>query len=189
MSEREFIEFCSPTLAGIKTGNLFTATYRSKRELAEEIRRFNVHFRAKGLRLTLLSYTKTRANVYLYRPQYLKQDILDSEAAAILRGLGYKPENADRCVAQLSWRMKQCPDREHFPHEIGLFLGYPPEDVRGFIEHKNEGCKCTGFWKVYGDQKAAERTFDSYRKCTRIYDDCYAHGASLDKLTVKTRRK
>lgn len=187
MSEHEFIIFCSPTLAGIKTGNLFTAKYRTKAELTEEIRRFNLRFRDKGLRLTLLSYTKTRANVYLYRPKYLKHDILDSEAASILRRLGYKPENADRCVAQLAWRMKQCSDREHFPHEIGLFLGYPPEDVRGFMEHKDEGCKCTGFWKVYGDRQAAERTFDSYRKCTRIYDACFERGTSLDKLAVCTR--
>lgn len=38
---------------------------------------------------------------------------------------------------------------EAFPHEIGLFLSYPPEDVRGFIEHKGHESKCEGCWKVY----------------------------------------
>ena len=23
-----------------------------------------------------------------------------------------------------------------FPHEVGLFLSYPPEDVKGFIDHR-----------------------------------------------------
>ena len=27
-----------------------------------------------------------------------------------------------------------------FPHEVGLFLGYPPEDVRGFIENHAKFC-------------------------------------------------
>ena len=38
-----------------------------------------------------------------------------------------------------------------FPHEIGIFLGYPLADVAGFIRNKGRNCKCIGTWKVYGD--------------------------------------
>ena len=31
-----------------------------------------------------------------------------------------------------------------FPHEVGLFLGYPPEDVKGFIDHRANNFKCAG---------------------------------------------
>ena len=51
---------------------------------------------------------------------------------------------------------------EAFPHEIGLFLSYPPEDVRGFIEHKGHESKCDGCWKVYGDAERAKKTFRTY---------------------------
>lgn len=46
-----------------------------------------------------------------------------------------------------------------FPHEIGLFLGYPLEDVQGFIENRAEGYKCVGCWKVYGDEEYAKQEF------------------------------
>ncbi len=42
-----------------------------------------------------------------------------------------------------------------FPHEIGLFLGYPPEDVCGYIRNKGKCQKCTGHWQVYGDENFA----------------------------------
>lgn len=48
--------------------------------------------------------------------------------------------------------------REGFPHEIGLFLGYPPEDVQGFLADPGGGrCKLCGHWKVYHDVEGARR--------------------------------
>jgi hypothetical protein len=50
---------------------------------------------------------------------------------------------------------------EGFPHEIGLFLGYPPEDVRGFIFNKGQNFICCRYWKVYHN---AERAMEMFRK-------------------------
>ena len=44
-----------------------------------------------------------------------------------------------------------------FPHEVGLFLSYPPEDVKGFINHRAGGFKCAGLWKVCGDEEKRAR--------------------------------
>ena len=71
-----------------------------------------------------------------------------------------------------------------FPHEIGLFVGYPPEDVDGFIRLGPEKCKCTGLWKVYGDDVQAKKTFAKYKKCTSIYCEMVARGKTLEQLTV-----
>ena len=38
---------------------------------------------------------------------------------------------------------------------MGLFLSYPPEDVKGFIDHRANDFKCAGLWKVYGDEEKA----------------------------------
>lgn len=47
-----------------------------------------------------------------------------------------------------------------FPHEIGLFLGYPLCDVRGFIEDARGGvCLGCGYWKVYGEVEEREKLF------------------------------
>lgn len=90
-------------------------------------------------------------------------------------------ESPERCVIQL---IKRLGESDEFPHEIGLFLGYPPEDVRGFIENGSDGCKCTGYWKVYGDARAAQEMFAKYKKCTDVYCAQHAHGRSLWQLTV-----
>ena len=50
---------------------------------------------------------------------------------------------------------------DEFPHEIGLFLSYPPEDVKGFIEHHAADFKYAGLWKVYGDEQRARDLFEN----------------------------
>ena len=87
----------------------------------------------------------------------------------------------NRCIVQL---VKKLRSESSFPHEIGLFLGYPPEDVCGFIENKAEDCKCVGCWKVYGDADKAQLLFDKYKKCTQLCRSLFAKGCTLDKLAV-----
>ena len=52
-----------------------------------------------------------------------------------------------------------------FPHEIGLFLGYPAEDVRAFQARGGAGCKLCGYWKVYHDVEEARRQFRRFDRC------------------------
>lgn len=75
---------------------------------------------------------------------------------------------------------------EDFPHEIGLFLGYPAEDVSGFIRHGARCAKCVGTWKVYGDEESARKKFALYQKCTRLYCEAYRKHNNLDRLLVRT---
>ncbi|KZL90569.1 hypothetical protein CLMAG_43410 [Clostridium magnum DSM 2767] len=48
------------------------------------------------------------------------------------------------------------------PHEIGIFLGYPVDDVAFFIDCPNEKCKMVGYWKVYHDIEEAKNIFKKY---------------------------
>lgn len=180
MQEELIVQLCSPTLAGLKTGSLFSCPYQSEQELLEEVRRLNRRLSPKGIRV-LVMRVRRRALIYVYRPSSLKKDLADESAAALLRGFGYSVDCADRCVVQLIERLHTCPE---FPHEIGLFLGYPPEDVRGFIENKAQDCKCVGCWKVYGDENEARRRFAQYKKCTDVYCACWQRGSSIERLTV-----
>ena len=71
-----------------------------------------------------------------------------------------------------------------FPHEVGLFLSYPPEDVKGFIDHRANGFKCAGLWKVYGDEAKAQALFAKFKKCTEIYCALWQTGSKLEQLAV-----
>lgn len=182
MSEDYLIRHCAPTLAGIKTASLFTCPYDSRETLLESVRQLNKRLKPKGLRLLPLRFSERKALIYLYRPQMLYADLTDSTAATLLGRCGYDCGDCKKCVGMLAQKLRS---QEEFPHEIGLFLGYPPEDVRGFMEEGPDGCKCTGCWKVYGDEEAAKKKFAQYKKCTRLYREQWAKGTDIERLTVK----
>ena len=181
MSEDHIIRNCAPTLAGIKTGSIFSCPYESREALLDSIRQFNRRLGAKGLRILPLRFTDRTALIYLYRPKLLTADLADEAAAAMLQCQGYDTGSCEKCVACLARKLRA---QGEFPHEIGLFLGYPPEDVRGFIENGACGCKCVGCWKVYGDEDAARRKFAQFKKCARVYRDKWAQGRPIERLTV-----
>ena len=141
MSEESIIRHCSPTLAGIKTGNIFNCHFSSREAMIRSVCLWNKKLKGKGIRILPLRYRDSKALIYFYRPDLLAEDIKDKRACRILSERGYCLKNGERCVAHLIERLSQC---EEFPHEIGLFLGYPPEDVDGFIENKACRCKCVG---------------------------------------------
>lgn len=181
MSEELVVRQCAPTLAGIKSGSLFPCTFASRAELTAELRRMNARLVPKGLCLMPLRYDGERALLYLFRPAGLRRDLADPLAAELLRRHGYACGSCGRCVARLCHRMRE---DAGFPHEVGLFLSYPPEDVRGFMDNRAENFKCAGLWKVYGDEALARALFRKYKKCTEVYCRRFRAGDGLDELAV-----
>lgn len=184
MPERLLIENCSPTLAGMKPANLISILYNDPEAAKADIREMNHIFEGKGLRAVPLCYRKKHVLLYIYRPDFLTSIFGDRAVRAFLEAQGYDCSDADRCVTRLGERVRAVETSECFPHEIGLFLGYPLEDVLGFIYHRNEGCKYIGFWRVYGDEQKARKTFEGYRNCTRAYLRTWEKGWGLDRLAV-----
>lgn len=181
MSEEYIVRYCAPTLAGIKTANLFNCPCGGRQDAIRSCREMNKKLGAKGLRILPLRFSSERVLLYLYRPRRLREDLSCQEAARILQEKGYNTGSCDGCVAQLMHRLRQNPD---FPHEIGLFLGYPPEDVQGFIENKAQNYKCVGCWKVYGDEGAAQKKFEAYKKCTEAYCHQWEKARDIQRLSV-----
>lgn len=181
MLDEVLVKQCSPTLAGLKTGNLFPVSYTTMEQMRTEIRDCNRRLLSKGLRLLPVRYGNGRALLYMYRPACLRRDLADKNAARLLTDMGYTVSSPDRCLAKLIRKINEAPE---FPHEVGIFLGYPPEDVKGFIENHACGCKCVGCWKVYGNEEDAKRTFCRYKKCTHVYCEQWKKGKSIEQLAV-----
>ena len=181
MSDEFLVRYCAPTLAGMKTGSVFRCAYTSRETILAQIRRLNQRLGSKGLRVIPLRFTVASVLVYVFRPEHLRRDLENDLAAGLLRQQGYTDLRAACCLTRLIHRLGS---GGAFPHELGLFLGYPPEDVRGFMENKTAGYQCAGCWKVYGDAASAQRIFARYKKCTRVYWDRYAQGIGLERLTV-----
>lgn len=177
MSEELIVRHCAPTLANLKTGSLFVCPITDRPSFFSSLRSLNELLVPKGLRALPLRIREYSALVYLNRPSRLKKDLEDPAAIKILQDHGYSCYG--KCLPKLIERIRAS---EEFPHEIGLFLGYPPEDVQGFLDHRP--CKCSGCWKVYGDENKAKKTFDLYKKCERVYCQQLARGIDIKRLTV-----
>lgn len=181
MSSEQLIRNCAPTLAGIKTGSLYTLHLSSGDDYRHDISVFNRFMNKKGLRIVPLKSNDDHALIYLYRPTMLERDLEDPLAAKILKRYGYSLKGADRCVVDLVRRLKSS---ESFPHEIGLFLGYPPSDVLGFINSPDTGYTDVGYWKVYSNVENAREAFRRFRRCTEEYGRMYRSGRTLEQLVV-----
>jgi len=185
MLERYLVDQCAPTLAGMKTGSLFSIHGKDPQSIRTEIRKINRSLAGKGLLLLPLHSTRTFSLLYLYRPKQLARDLDRPASTTLLQRCGYSSSKATNCLVRLIQRLRE---GSGFPHEIGLFLGYPPEDVQGFMEDPHCPSKCRactgGCWKVYHDPQTAQILFDRYASCTRNYQNRLRRGASIEQLAV-----
>ncbi|MBR6029511.1 MAG: DUF3793 family protein [Clostridia bacterium] len=184
MSEETVIRCCAPTLAAIKTGSLFNCAFESRADMTESLRAVNRCLAGKGARMLPLRWREGKALLLLYRPKMLESDLSAPLASEILRLCGYPEGNA---AERLTYLMRRVREDNAFPHEIGLFLGYPPADVRGFMEGRP--CRCTGLWKVFeSDEAEAQKYFARCKNCTRAYLRRSEEGWSLSRLTLQPRQ-
>lgn len=181
MSDELLIAFCSPTLAGIKTGSLFSVPFAHIHDMRNAVRQINLRLGGKGICMLPVKYENGKALLYVYRPKFLSRDLKNEDALQLLRERGYHDLSPNQCILRL---MEKFRTDSAFPHEIGLFLSYPPEDVRGFIENRAANFKMTGTWKVYGDMEKARKTFQRYSACTKIYNELWLSGKTVEQLTV-----
>lgn len=181
MLENGVIRHCAATLAGIKTANMFSYKFSDTDELMWELQEMNGKLNEKGVFVTVLKIRESKALVYVYRKSQLEADLNQKEVKAILAECGYEEAEMEECLNHLKERLAEY---ECFPHEVGLFLGYPIPDVKGFIEQKGKNYKYSGIWKVYGDVFETQKIFRKLEKCAQVYLRLFAGGRSITRLTV-----
>ncbi len=179
--ERNLIRHCSPTLASLKTASLFTIGFTCRGELNGALRKWNRALYDKGVSLIPLQEKDGRALIYVFRKDRLKSSLSSPEVKGFLYRSGYRGCGIGAALSTLRSRLN---GSKEFPHEIGIFLGYPVGDVMGFIRSKGQNCKLTGCWKVYCDESKTAKTFARYKKCEAVYMRLWEHGRSVRQLTV-----
>lgn len=179
--EQYLIDNCSPTLASLKTANLFNYRYSSTDELNKAVWRWNKELSVKGISVTVLRRRENTALVYVYRTEKLAKDFSRPGVARFMKRHGYENTDIGYCIEVLREKLM---NSEDFPHEIGIFLGYPLGDVIGFIDNAGKNSRCTGCWKVYCNECEAMRTFARFDKCRAVYQKMWAKGRSIVQLTV-----
>lgn len=180
MLEPLLVRYGAPTLAGLKAGSLFSVLFSEQSAMLESFLYWNRRLLPKGLHLLPLGDCRGRTLLYLYRRSALSRDLRHPHAKALLTQRGYPCPDPERCILHLR---QQLTAGGAFPHEIGLFLGYPPEDVRGFLRDPT-ACSYSGCWKVYGNADAARLLFARFRACCHTYAKALDLGISPEQLAV-----
>lgn len=155
---------CAPAFAGIKPANIAACQKSKYPGLHSELEKLNGELNCKGIYIDILCECEKHALVIVYRKSVLDKHLHQSANRAFLSHYGYaKDGNFDDYVNTLKSRL----DGDSFPHEIGVFLGYPLRDIYCFINHRNEGCKLVGEWKVYHNAEEAKKTFSRFKACRK----------------------
>lgn len=179
MSDELLILHCSPTLADLKVGNIFSCKCSCIIKLQQKLKSYNRLLNSKGIFLTLLSLKKDNALIYMFRTKRLQQYMDSTEIKKFMKSYGYSNGSIYHYIKKLSHKLQT---HDEFPHEIGIFLGYPLEDVKCFIKNEGRNCQCIGTWKAYHNLDDALKVFDSYKRCTKVYKDKLQSGTSFEDL-------
>jgi len=201
--DRAVMRNCAPTLLGAKASNMFTirgvfadtcpgcdadkdacpcppepdAKIVSARARALDLAgQLDAELAHLGVRATVITWRPFGAIVYVWRPALLAAHLSDPRIVEDLAAHGY-PEGASQ--DELISRMRRSWKESRMPHEVGYFLGYPFEDVDGFIRHEGRDFVYAGCWKAYADARGSFRRFERFRRCDRRCAAMRAAGASF----------
>lgn len=162
--ESQLIFHGAPALSGKKPANLICFSKATLPNLPDILEKYRPVLKKSGLDLRFLGQCEHRWMLLIYRPDMLQRYLDAPFVRKLLEKDGYSVEgDLTDWLDTLSHRLQ---NGDSFPHEIGLFLGYPASDVICFQKYRGEGCKLCGYWKVYCSVKRSKkcfRQFDSVR--------------------------
>lgn len=156
-------EQCAPVMFGIKPSNLLIIDPCYDAVLMSIVS-------GTGLKIRCFYFGGGRQVWFMYREEMLHQYLKRPENMAFMQEYGYLPDmTVNQILVHAARRFRSYKRGETgFPHEMGILLGYPLCDVKGFIENQGRNYLCTGYWKVYGNEEEARQTFSRYARVKEI---------------------
>lgn len=147
---------CGPVLKGIKVSNIMSAERGTWRKLQRALR-------GSRILCVLLAVHRGREILLLYRYSGLKRHLEKAQVREFLLSCGYDDMAVSAVITRLRSRYAgYILSGQAFPHELGVILEYPVEDVRGFIENRGKNFLMEKYWKVYHNREQASVTFALY---------------------------
>ena len=164
MLEKILAYHCSPAMAGIKPSNIVTCQKDKFPDVKEQIKELNDKLNQRDIYIEVLCECPKHSLLIVYKKSKLIEQLSNKDVQAFLKEYGYKPNGSlDDYLNKLRENL-HC---DHFPHEIGCFLGYPLHDINGFINYKGQDYLYVGPWKVYADVENAQKMFNRYKNCSK----------------------
>ena len=172
--EKYFLFSAAPVLTGVKTAVLISFKNCCMEVWKEQMNQLE---NITGLVTKELYRSCETFSVLIYNKELLETRVNSPIVKEILKRHDYPADDLKNMLEHLSMRFTSC----RFPHEIGVFLGYPPEDVCSFIEKSGKDYLCCRYWKVYHDEERALEIF-------RFIDSAKAKAVELLKQHIPLHR-
>ena len=129
-----------------------------------------------GISFKELKNTNKGKQVLFYNPDVLFDTITQPENLAYLERFGYSSRcTLEDCLQLLRARFSAAGasgisgNGRSFPHEIGIFLGYPLKDVKGFIEKGSMPLAKIGRWQVFGESEKSIQLMNIHKKTEKVF--------------------
>ena len=148
-----------------------------------ELARISMKLHNTNISLIILCTCKKRHLVMVYRAKELEEHLRSKEVSDYLREFGYRRDDFISNLIRLHQRMNGFYNKmKEFPHEVGVFLGYPICDIKGFLENKGERYLHSGYWKIYGNLEETRKKFLSYDEARETAIDEFLSGRELESI-------
>ncbi|WP_019189711.1 DUF3793 family protein [Levyella massiliensis] len=197
--ERALVHHCAETLAGLKPASLLCLRSDALLQSQDAVDYGNAQFNRFGIRFFALGRCRKAERILIYREERLNAWLHKGDVRKALEVFGYDcslppatdivtagsvPQNhyplVGSLLQQLLCRMTQCPS---ISDEIGLFLGYPVEDVISYAKDRGRNAYAMrGYWRVYHNPSEARKTFEAFHACRQCWLAALQNGDDLFRL-------
>lgn len=190
MDEKNYIESfltytVSPVILGCKPSCTITFTEQGKNLYNLWLRYGEDFITSIGLSYINLINNEDCIVTLIYNKNSLDMYLNNQDIKEFLNSIGYnKKYNLEEWLDSLQKRyaIYKC------PHELGVFLGIPLDDVKDFMQCKNKECLLCGYWKVYNDYETAEKTFKIYDKVREYTIEEILCGAKTFNIAMNIKK-
>lgn len=167
---------CAPLITGLKVSNLLIIP-KGNEEVVKRI------LNRTGISFYRLIQIRTKTTFLLFRRNELEEFLSDENVRNVFIRAGYKSLQIGKILRTFSLRYEAYMQGDKcFPHEMGLLLGYPVEDVVGFVENNGKNFLYSGYWKVYENQKAKVKLFDKFKVAEETLIHLLSNGLSMSDI-------
>ena len=167
---------CAPLLIGVKISNLLIIRNESLKKVEEILQ-------GTGISRYILMESEEKATLLLCKENETKEFLSGKRARTLLNKLGYKRFSFEELLFQVKERYeKHMNEGSGFPHEMGLLLGYPVEDVNGFIKNRGKNFLYSGYWKVYEDLPEKLHLFHTFEQAKQTVLQLIFGGLSIKEI-------
>jgi len=179
--DQTLLYFGAPALCGLKAASLVSIDDKLAAASEKKLQTLNAELGKNGRGIINVKRCGSRTLFFLYDRKVLQLSLSGKKELAYLAAKNYPVRKGFNAI--LSELLKRLSFQESFPHEIGIFLGYPLEDVILFEKQKGEGCLYSGMWKVYGNVQESLSKMTLYRNCCMKCNRLFERGMKLTEIS------